>query len=100
VAFSQEQFLALEAAIAEGVTTVTWGGAGQTKTVTYRSLSELVRIYNMIGRSLGLIASTPRVTFSSFTKGFQYAGGGSGQGSFCGCCGGYHIASQGCGCHG
>lgn len=100
MAFSQEQFEAIEAAIAEGVTTVTWGGAGQSKTVVYRSLTEMTRIYNMIGRSLGLIASTPRVTFSSFSKGFQYVGGGSGQGSFCGCCGGYHIASQGCGCHG
>ena len=30
---------------------------------------------------------------------FQYAGGGGGQGSFCGCCGGYHIAGS-CGCHG
>lgn len=98
MAFSQEQYLALEAAIAEGVTSVTWGGAGQTKTVTYRSLNEMIRLYNLIGRSLGLICGTPRQTYSSFTKGFQYCGAGSGQGSFCGCCGGYHVG--GCGCHG
>ena len=100
MAFTQEQFEALEAAIAEGVLTVTWGGAGTQRTVTYRSLSDLLRVYNMIGQSLGLIASTRRLTFSSFTKGFQYAGGGGGQGSFCGCCGGYHIAGGSCGCHG
>lgn len=99
MAFSLEQFLALEAAIAEGVLTVTWGGVGQQKTATYRSLSDLLRIYNLIGRSLGLITATPRVTYSSFTKGFQYAGGGRANGSFCGCCGGYHIAGS-CGCHG
>lgn len=98
MAFTVEQFEALEAAIAEGVLTVTWGGAGQNKSVQYRSLTDLLRVYNMIGRSLGLISATPRMTFSNFSKGFQYAGGGQGQGSFCGCCGGYHIAGS-CGCH-
>ena len=98
MAFTLEQFEALEQAIAEGVLTVTWGGAGQNKSVQYRSLSDLLRVYNMIGRSLGLISATPRMTLSNFSKGFQYAGGGQGQGSFCGCCGGYHIA--GACCHG
>ncbi|WP_236032400.1 phage head-tail joining protein [Pseudomonas schmalbachii] len=99
MAYTIEQYHALEAAIADGALTVHYSGAGQNKSVTYRSLDEMIRILNLMAGQLGMGLSTPQRTYASFTKGQTTAGAG-GQCSFCGCCGGYHIAGRGCGCHG
>lgn len=62
--FSQTQYEALCAAIAQGVTTVKYGD----KEITYRSLSEMERIKKMMATALG-IKTAPRRTYISQTKG-------------------------------
>lgn len=59
MSFTQEQLDALEAAIAEGTLTVKYAD----KEVTYRSLDELLRIRNLISRSLG--GNKPKVWYPS-----------------------------------
>lgn len=50
-AFTQEQYDALNKAIAQGTLTVEYGD----KKVTYRSLDEMIRIRRMIAGELGLL---------------------------------------------
>lgn len=65
MAWTLQQYEALQAAIADGALTVKYAD----KVVTYRSLDEMFRILNMMGSQLGLTAATPRRTYASFSKG-------------------------------
>lgn len=49
--FTQEQYDALNKAIVQGTLTVIYGD----KTVTYRSLDEMLRIRNLVAADLGLM---------------------------------------------
>lgn len=62
--FTQAQYDALTAAIAEGTLKVEYGD----KKVEYRSLNEMIRIRDIIARDLG-IAGAPKRTLASFSKG-------------------------------
>ncbi|MGY3278137.1 phage head-tail joining protein [Bradyrhizobium sp. S3.7.6] len=57
MAFSQAQLDAIEEAIAAGSTSVSYEG----KSVTYRSLDEMLRIRSIIRSALGLTTQRPTV---------------------------------------
>lgn len=66
MAFSQEQLSAIEAGIAAGTTSISYEG----RSVTYRSLDEMLRIRALIRQSLGL---TPRAVtvLAQHSRGFS-----------------------------
>lgn len=71
MSFTQQQYEELKAAIAEGATTVTYSGAGQSKSVTYRSLDEMIRILRLMEKELGIgDGAIGGRTYASFSKGF------------------------------
>lgn len=77
MAWTQAQLDAIEDSIAQGSLTVSFGAAGSSKNVTYRSLSEMLRIRDIIRRGLGL--TNPRSTriYPTFSKGTNESAGGS-----------------------
>lgn len=66
MAYTQTQLDAIEAAIAEGVTTVKY----ENKEVTYRSLEEMIKIRDIIRADLGLTSRGAR-RYASFSKGLN-----------------------------
>lgn len=66
MAFTSAQYAALQAAIADGALTVRYAD----KTVTYRSLDEMVRILKMMENDLGMNANPSGRYFTQFGKGF------------------------------
>lgn len=62
-----QQYTALTAAIAQGVTEVTYGD----KKVTYRSLTEMLRTKALMESELGLNKRKISKRFASFTKGLK-----------------------------
>lgn len=85
MAFSQAQLDAIEAGIAAGTTSVSYEG----KSVTYRSLDEMLRIRDIIMRALGLSpqkSATVLVAHDRGTAGGLGCGwGGYGDGPWSGC---------------
>jgi len=70
MAWTQQQLTALEAAIADGALTVRYAD----KTVTYRSLDEMLRIRDMMRDALGLSGSeagSARMVYPQFSKGLD-----------------------------
>ncbi len=65
MAYTQTQLDAIEAAIAEGALTVKY----QDKSVTYRSLDEMIRIRNIMRESLGLVRRSSVEVKPEFSKG-------------------------------
>jgi len=67
MAFTIEQYQALQEAIAEGALSVRYAD----KSVTYRSLDEMIRILKLMANDLGLDANNGGGRrFTSFSKGF------------------------------
>lgn len=67
MAYTIEQFNALQAAIAEGALSVRYAD----KSVTYRSLDEMMRILKLMSTELGLNACNDGGRrFASFSKGY------------------------------
>lgn len=66
MAYTSEQYAALQAAIADGALTVRLAD----KTVTYRSLDEMVRILGMMEKALGLSSNPSGRKFAQFGKGY------------------------------
>ncbi len=70
MAYTQQQYAELQAAIAEGALTVRHGD----RTVTYRSLDEMQRILRMMAAELGIGANANGCgsgrRFASFSKGY------------------------------
>ena len=67
MAYTIEQYSALQAAIAEGALSVRYAD----KSVTYRSLDEMIRILKLMANDLGLSANNDGGRrFTSFSKGF------------------------------
>ncbi len=70
MAFSQAQLDAIEAGIAAGTTSVSYEG----KSVTYRSLDEMLRIRDIIMRALGISPQKSATVLVAHDRGFS--GGG------------------------
>jgi len=67
MAYTMEQYTALQAAIAEGALTVRYAD----KSVQYRSLDEMVRILKLMATDLGLNANNDGGRrYASFSKGY------------------------------
>ena len=67
MAYTIEQFNALQAAIAEGALSVRYAD----KSVTYRSLDEMMRILKLMATELGLNACTDGGRrYAAFSKGY------------------------------
>lgn len=67
MAFTLAQYHALQAAIAEGALVVRYAD----KSVTYRSLDEMIRILKLMANDLGLDARQDRGRrYTSFSKGY------------------------------
>lgn len=67
--YTLENLEALEQAIATGASIVTYStSAGGTKSVTYRTLSDMLRIRDLMRKALGLASSATSV-HPSFSKG-------------------------------
>jgi hypothetical protein len=57
MAFSETQLTALESAIAQGALTVSYRGAGgEQRTITYHSMTEMLRLRDMLRSELGVAA--------------------------------------------
>lgn len=69
MAFTQQQLDTLDAAIAQGALVVKYGD----KEVTYRSLTDMIRLRNMMAESLGVLAPTAGRKFAQFSKGLKPA---------------------------
>jgi len=67
MAFTQAQLDALEEAIAEGVLTVKY----IDKTITYRSLKEMLALREIMRKDLGVTISQPSRTKMEFNKGLE-----------------------------
>ncbi|WP_349616935.1 phage head-tail joining protein [Azotobacter salinestris] len=67
MAYTLEQYAALQAAIAEGALTVRY----QDKSVQYRSLDEMMRILKLMATELGLNSNNDGGRrYASFSKGY------------------------------
>lgn len=67
MAFSLEQYQALSAAVAEGALSVRYAD----KSVTYRSLDEMLRLLKLMATELGITVGAPGGRrYTSFSKGF------------------------------
>lgn len=67
MAYTMEQYTALQAAIAEGALTVRYAD----KSVQYRSLDEMIRILKLMATELGLNANNDGGRrYASFSKGY------------------------------
>ncbi|MEO6682590.1 MAG: hypothetical protein ABIN48_07165 [Ginsengibacter sp.] len=67
MAYSQIEYTSLTSAIAQGITTVKYGD----KEITYRSLSEMLRIKSDMEVELGIKPGGIRRTYISHTKGLK-----------------------------
>lgn len=66
MAYTQDQLTALTEAIALGANTVKYGD----KEVTYRSLSDMLRLVDVMKTELGIKQNTKR-KYASFSRGFE-----------------------------
>jgi hypothetical protein len=67
-----EQYNELRAAIFSGAQTVAYTHPGGAKTVTYRSLDDMLRILRLLAAELGLGGTTtPRQSYAQFSKGIR-----------------------------
>jgi len=66
MAFTLSQLYAIEDGIASGSTTVSYDG----KSVSYRSLDEMLRIRNILLRALGLVPSSSATVLAAHDRGF------------------------------
>ena len=64
--FSQAQLNAIEEGIAGGTTTVSYDG----KSVSYRSLDDMLRIRNIIMRALGLVPQQSATILVAHDRGY------------------------------
>ena len=65
-AYTQQQYVALCAGIAQGVTEVTYGD----KKMVFRTLDEMLRTKTLMEKDLGIKVGS-RKKFASFSKGLQ-----------------------------
>lgn len=65
MAWTQEQLQALEEAIAQGALTIEYGG----KRITYRSLDEMMRLRELIKKTLGTGTAGATTIKTTFSKG-------------------------------
>lgn len=66
-----EQYNELRAAIFSGAQSVSYTHPGGAKNVTYRSITDMLRLLRLLATELGLSSNGPRRTLSSFSKGLR-----------------------------
>ena len=84
-----EQFYELRAAIFSGASQVSYTHPGGAKTVTYRSLTDMMILLRMLGNDLGLNSKGRGRTYAQFSKGLRPTGSNAGDCCFnkdCRCC--------------
>lgn len=67
MAWTQAQLDALDSAIAEGALTVKY----QDKSITYRSLDEMMRVRNMMAESMNVSSGNQSRRVAEFSKGLR-----------------------------
>ncbi len=67
MAWTQAQLDALDSAIAEGALTVKY----QDKSITYRSLEEMLRVRNMMAESMNVSSGNQSRRVAEFSKGLR-----------------------------
>lgn len=67
----------LEAAIFSGAQSVSYSHPGGNKSVTYRSMSDMLALLRLLGRRLGLEGRGGGRTYAGFSKGYQHASCGN-----------------------
>jgi hypothetical protein len=65
MAWTTQQLAALDAALAQGTTRVTFEG----RTVEYRSLADMIRLRDLMRRDLGAVSAPPAITYATFSRG-------------------------------
>jgi hypothetical protein len=68
---TMENYLELRAAIFEGAQSVSYSHPGGNKSVTYRSLDDMLRLLKLLAQELGIKSTAPRRTLASFSKGYN-----------------------------
>lgn len=84
-----EQYYELRSAILSGASQVSYTHPGGGKTVTYRSLADMMTILRMLGDDLGLNTKGRGRTYAVFSKGIRPAGSSARDCCFnkdCRCC--------------
>lgn len=77
-----EQYQELRAAIFSGAQSVSYTHPGGAKNVTYRSLTDMLRILKLLAAELGLGSGRSRRTYASFSKGLKTGGNRAGDCGF------------------
>lgn len=65
-----QNYYELRDAIFSGAQTVSYSHPGGSKSVSYRSLDEMMRLLRLLAGELGLNRGAGRRTYSSFSKGY------------------------------
>lgn len=66
-----QQYNELRQAIFSATQTVAYTHPGGSKTVTYRSLDDMLRILRLLAAELGLASTSPRQSYAQFSKGIR-----------------------------
>lgn len=77
-----EQYNELRAAIFSGAQSVSYTHPGGAKNVTYRSITDMLRILKLLATELGLSTGGPRRTYATFSKGLKQGNSSAGDCGF------------------
>lgn len=66
-----QQYNELRAAIFSGAQSVSYTHPGGAKNITYRSVTDMMRILRLLAAELGLASGTPRQSYAQFSKGIR-----------------------------
>lgn len=66
-----ENYYELEAAVFSGAQTVSYSHPGGNKSVSYRSIDDMLKLLRLLGVRLGIIQAGGRRTYAQFSKGYQ-----------------------------
>ena len=77
-----ENYYELRSAIFSGAQTVSYSHPGGNKSVTYRSLQDMMTLLRMLEGALGLTSGRGRRTYAAFSKGTRPVGANAGDCGF------------------
>lgn len=72
-----ENYYELEAAVFSGAQSVSYSHPGGNKSVTYRSMTDMLALLKLLARRLGLEGRGGGRTYAQFSKGYQHASCGN-----------------------
>jgi len=73
-----QQYNELRAAIFSGAQSVSYTHPGGAKNITYRSVTDMLRILRLLAAELGLASTSPRQSYAQFSKGIRPGGSDAG----------------------